>query len=96
MCKNLLKDTRKGPTLPGVCDFYPLKVTPPSPSVAGMYLSPHDRREALLQGDAYRAPSHFYHFLWEIVFPFTTKPCGWPQPVADPARGGGGNLTTQA
>ena len=50
MSKNLLKDTSVGPTLPGVWDFYPLKITPPSS--AGMYLSPRDRRAALLQEDA--------------------------------------------
>ena len=30
MCKNLLKDTRKDPTLLGVWDCYPLKITPRS------------------------------------------------------------------
>ena len=65
MCKNLLKDTRKNLTLPGVWDFHPLKITPPSS--ANMYLSPRNRREALLQGDTSQDPATGL-FLSSITF----------------------------
>ena len=77
MCKNLLKDTRECPTLPGVWDFYPLKITPPSS--AGMYLSPRNRREALLQGDANQdPPTGLLLLLLQLLresFPYFFKPC---------------------
>ena len=76
MCKNLLEDTRKGPTLPGVWNFYPLKIL----SSAGMYLSPRDRREALLQGDASLDPPtgllFTITFYRELISPLPLSPVG--------------------
>ena len=77
MCNDFLKDIRKGPTLPGVWNFYPLKITLPSSD--GTYLSPRNHRGALLQEDASLDPStelFSITFYGELFSPLPLCPVG--------------------